>query len=116
MKLLLDENLSPLHGRALRELGHDVVSIVELGFSGADDQAVRQTANEQGRILTTLDRDFGNVVRYPPGETPGVILLRLHPATEADVNSLLRSAVTRLSNVPLKGKLAVVDKEKIRLR
>jgi predicted nuclease of predicted toxin-antitoxin system len=37
VKFLLDENLSPLHGRTVRSLGYDAVSVVELGLSGADD-------------------------------------------------------------------------------
>lgn len=33
MRLLLDENLSPQHARTLCSLGHDAVSIVDLGRS-----------------------------------------------------------------------------------
>ena len=60
MKFLLDENLSPLHARTLRALGHDALSVVELGLSGADDSVVRHAAIQAGRILVTLDGDFPN--------------------------------------------------------
>ena len=73
MKLPLDENLSPLHARTLRVLGHDAVSVVECGLSGADDPVVRAYAIEGGRILVTLDADFANVLRYSPADSPGVI-------------------------------------------
>ena len=73
MKFLLDENLSPLHARTLRALGHDAVSVVELGLSGADDPVVRDVAIRQERILVTLDADFANVLMFPPSETPGVV-------------------------------------------
>ena len=69
MKFLLDENLSPLHARTVRDLGHDAVSVVEIGLSGADDLDVRAAAIEQERILVTLDADFANVLRYPPAGT-----------------------------------------------
>ncbi len=116
MKLLLDENLSPLHTRALRELGHDAVSVVECGLSGADDSVVRAFAIENGRILVTLDADFANVSRYPPSNTPGVIRLKVHPATEGAIDVLLRSTILRLARMNLDGKLVVADPKRIRIR
>jgi predicted nuclease of predicted toxin-antitoxin system len=74
VKFLLDDNLSPLHARTLRALRHDAVSVVELGLSGAADLVVRAAAIEAGRVLLTLDADFGNVLRYPPAAIRGVIL------------------------------------------
>lgn len=116
MKFLLDENLSPLHARILRELGHDAVSVVELGLSGADDSVVRTSAIEDGRMLVTLDADFANVLRYPPSGSPGVIRLRIHPATEAAIDELLRSTILRLAGMGLEGKLVVSDPKRIRIR
>lgn len=97
MKLLLDENLFSAPRAHPSRLGHDAVSVVELGLSGADDPVVRASAIEGGRILITLDADFANVLRYPPSSTPGVVRLRLHPATEAAIDSLLRSTILRWS-------------------
>jgi predicted nuclease of predicted toxin-antitoxin system len=116
VKLLLDENLSPLHARTLRELGHDAVSVVELGLSGADDSVVRASAVEGGRILVTLDADFANVVRYSPSDTPGVIRLKVHPAMEGAIDALLRSTILRLTGMSLVGKLVVTDPKRIRIR
>jgi predicted nuclease of predicted toxin-antitoxin system len=116
VKLLLDENLSPLHARSLRELGHDAVSVVELGLSGADDSIVRVSAIEGSRILVTLDADFANVLRYSPSSSPGVIRLRIHPATEGSVDALLRSTILRLGAISLDGKLVVADPKRIRIR
>jgi predicted nuclease of predicted toxin-antitoxin system len=112
----VDENLSPLHACALRAVGHDAVSVRELGLSGADDPAVRTASIESGRILVTLDGDFANVLRYPPADTPGVIRLRLHPPTEEAIDAALRFAVSRLEPMSLEGKLVVVDERRIRIR
>ena len=116
MKLLLDENLSPLHANTLRQLGHDTVSVVESGLSGADDSVIRASAIKGDRILVTLDADFANVSRYPPAHSPGVIRLRIHPATEGAIDALLRSAIPRLVGLSLKGKLVVADSKRIRIR
>ena len=116
MKLLLDENLSPLHARTLRELGYDAASVVECGLAGADDSVVRAAAIEGGRIPVTLDADFANTLRYPPSDSPGVIRIRIHPATEEAIDALLRSAIPRLGGMSLDGKLVVADLKRIRIR
>lgn len=116
MKFLLDENLSPLHARTVRDLGHDAVSVVEIGLSGADDQDVRVAAIEQDRVLVTLDADFANVLRYPPAETPGIVRLRIHPAIEEAIDTMLRRAIPRIAEISVGGKLVVVDERRIRVR
>ena len=82
MKLLPDENLSPHQAATLREPGHDAIAVTEAGPSGEPDEKVRAFAIESGRILLTLDADFGNILRFPPAGTPGVIRLKIHPPTE----------------------------------
>ena len=116
MKFLLDENLSPLHAQALRVLGHDCVSVVEIGLGGAADSGVRDAAVESGRVLITLDGDFANMLRFPTTGTPGVIRLRIHPATEAAIDSVLRWTLDRLAGVDIEWKLVIVDGDKIRIR
>jgi predicted nuclease of predicted toxin-antitoxin system len=116
VRLLLDENLSPMHADTVRRLGHDAVSVLECGLSGADDTDVRAAAIEQRRVLVTLDADFGNVLRYPPAGAPGMVRLRLRPATEEAIDAMLRSAIPRVAEFDLSGKLVVVGERKIRIR
>lgn len=87
-----------------------------MGLSGVADPVVRAAAIEAGRILVTLDADFGNVLRYPPAATPGVIRFRLHPATEEAIDTALRWAVPRLAHMSLLGKLVIVGENRIRIR
>jgi rhodanese-related sulfurtransferase len=96
-------------------LGHDTVSVVEIGLSGADDPDVRAAAIGQDRILVTLEADFANVLRYPPAGTLDVVRLRLHPATEEAIDAMLRSAIPRLADLSVSGKLVVVGERKIRI-
>jgi predicted nuclease of predicted toxin-antitoxin system len=116
VKFLLDENLSPLHARTFRALGHDAVSVMELGFSGVDDSVVRDAAIKQERILVTLDADFANLLRFPTAGTPGVVRFRIHPAIEEAIDAAIRFAIPRLAEMNLAGKLVVVDERKIRIR
>jgi predicted nuclease of predicted toxin-antitoxin system len=116
VKLLLDENLSQLHAAELRSRGADAIGAVEAGLGGAPDPEVRQFAVKTNRILVTLDADFANVIRFPPAGTPGVMRLKVHPPTEQKIREAIRRGLFLLENLDLKGKLAVVDDTKIRVR
>ena len=116
MKLLLDENLSPLHSVELRTEGFDAVAVVECGLSGATDEQVLRFAVHNGRAIMTLDADFANVMRFPPEQTCGVIRLKVHPATEDKIRQTIRRALVFLQNIDIGGRLAVVDDDKIRIR
>ena len=116
MKLLLDENLSPSPAQRLRQAGHDAVAVRDIGLGGVNDTLIRQCAMEQQHILVTLDADFGHILRFPPVGTPGVIWLQPWPPTEFAVTTLLDSALLQLAEIPVDGKLVIVEPGRIRLR
>ena len=59
LKLYLDEDVTPLLARALRQRGFDVTSAVELGHVGWSDEEQLEYAVSEGRaILTHNIRDF----------------------------------------------------------
>ena len=39
-------------------------------LQGASDEEVFEVSVGEGRALVTLDRDLGQVLRFPPGEAP----------------------------------------------
>ncbi len=61
MKFLVDENAGRSIVRHLRSLGHDVVSIQEC-CPGIEDLEVCVRANWEGRIIITIDKDFGKLI------------------------------------------------------
>ena len=110
MRLLFDENLSILSARwAAATLAVDVLDARAAGLAGKTDREVRRFAIETDRVLVTLDADFGNLIRFSPSGTPGVIWLRPRPPTEANIRSILAKWLYRLREIDLHGKLAVVD-------
>ena len=117
MRLLFDENLSALTARwVAHALAIDVLDARTAGMAGKTDSEVRRFAIETDRILVTLDGDFGNLIRFSPVGTPGVIWLRPHAPTEANVRSILAKWLHRLSQLDLHGHLAVVEEDKLRIR
>lgn len=86
LRFYLDQCLRVEVAEALRREGHDVVRAAEVGQDRADDYQVMQRAILDGRILVTLDEHFGNWAVLPLTEHPGVIRLKIHPATHEKCN------------------------------
>jgi predicted nuclease of predicted toxin-antitoxin system len=116
VRLLLDENLSPRQAAILREQGHDAIAVLDIGLSGQPDEAIREHAVAENRVLLTLDVDFANIHRFPPAGTPGVIRLKIHPPTEATIQEQIAKAIAVLKDTPMEGCLAVSQGDVIRIR
>lgn len=67
MKVLLDACLSPLAKAYLESAGHDVISAADW-HEDPGDAAILARAHQEGRVLVTLDKDFGElgVLRQAP--------------------------------------------------
>jgi len=76
MRFLVDESAGPAVARGLRESGHEVLSVYEQ-LRGAQDDALIMKANQEGWILLTTDKDFGEKVYRERRPHKGVVLLRL---------------------------------------
>ena len=75
-KLLANENVGADVVTGLRDDGHDVTCIAEVG-PGSTDEVVLALALAESRVLLTFDKDFGELAfRHGQAATPGVILLR----------------------------------------
>lgn len=76
MRLLLDNNLSPMLVVTLSENGHDVAHVRELGLQRAADPDVLAAARQQRRVLVSADTDFGTLLARSGDAAPSVILIR----------------------------------------
>lgn len=70
MKIKVDENIGHNGIALLRRHGHDVMSVRDQGLGGAPDSAIYEACVAESRTLITLDRDFGQVPRFPPNKAP----------------------------------------------
>jgi hypothetical protein len=100
VRIKADENIGRSAVDILRRNNHDVTTVEEQGLLGAPDETIFHACTAEHRVLITLDRDFGQVRRFPPRQSAGIVVLefggpgsisRLH----ARVHEFLTLAATR---------------------
>jgi predicted nuclease of predicted toxin-antitoxin system len=114
MRFKLDENLPVETADVLRGCGHDALQARDQGLAGANDERLLQRCRQEARTLVTLDLDFANIRRYPPAESPGLVVLRLRSQSKPSVLAALGRLVEDLRPDLLPRRLCVVDDKTIR--
>ena len=114
MRLIVDENVSGTVIHALREQGHDVLSVKEEMRSESDETILRR-AQDEGRIVVTHDKDFGELAfRWRLQASCGVILLRLSGVSPENDNQRILKVMN--GEVDLRGHFTVVTDDLVRIR
>jgi predicted nuclease of predicted toxin-antitoxin system len=115
MKFLLDQDVYAATARFLGDLGHDVVPVAQIGLSQADDEDLLRTAQEQGRIFVTRDRDYGGLV-FVKALGAGVLYLRMLPSTQNLVHDELERVLKTYSEEELMKAFVVIEPDGHRFR
>jgi len=76
MRFKLDENLPNGAGELFQQNGYDTETVYEENLNGRPDNEIATVCKSEGKVLITLNKDFGNIQRYPPAEFPGTIVIR----------------------------------------
>ena len=115
MRFIADENFPLPSVKRLRSAGHDVSAVIR-DTPGAADDDIMSRAAQQGRIVLTFDRDFGELIFRPKLPVPpGVVYFRFDPLTpEQPADYLLRLLAT--SELSLEGRFTVVEIGQVRQR
>ena len=116
MKIKLDENLSRHLKDRLSEQGHDVSTALDEGLLGKVDIELGSAAKSEERMVFTLDLDFADLRKFPPGTHPGVVLFRPRSMGPLAVNQFAIRFAQQSELTELARCLAVVEPHRIRLR
>lgn len=116
MKFLADMGISLSVVRSLRNRGHDAVHLREGQWHRLSDEEILRKAEEEGRIVLTMDLDFGDLLAMGIRRFPSVILFRLYDETPASVTPKLFDVLAQCRNELAAGSIVVVEDTRYRLR
>jgi predicted nuclease of predicted toxin-antitoxin system len=117
VKLLLDQNLSPVLATLLGELGHDAVHVRTLGLSTATYDRIMAEAVAGGRVVVSADTDFGELLARTNSAKPSVVLLRRQEQRRAtQIAALIALNLPAVEDDLAAGAIVVFDDDRIRVR
>lgn len=108
LRLPLDQMLDEEVAGALRESGHDVVRVSEVGLACASDAEILQRAVGDGRMLITFDEHFGDWTVLPLSTHPGVIRIKSDPTTTHCVLTMLIPFLLKSADKDFRDQLVIV--------
>ncbi len=113
MRFLVDECVGPSVVRWLRENNHDASSAFE-DCRGWEDERILEKACTEGRIVVTVDKDFGDMIFRMKLPHRGIILLRSAYCGPSDKISMMKKVLS-LDESDLSGRFVVVTETAIRI-
>ncbi len=114
MKFLADESIEKPVVDWLRGQDFDVRYVTEITPSINDEEVIR-IANDEGRILITNDKDFGELVFRQSKIVLGVLLIRAINERASNKIRLVREVLEKARN-KLAGYFVVVNEAGIRMK
>jgi predicted nuclease of predicted toxin-antitoxin system len=113
-RLYLDQMFRVEVALALRGVNYDVVRASEVGQARSDDRQILQKAIFEDRILITLDEHFGDWAILPLKQHPGVIRIKVHPATSERIINLLLPFLSSHDQDQYKDHLVILSEKRVK--
>ncbi len=116
MKLKLDENFGSRTKQLLVSAGHDVETVSDELLNGTSDQNLYKVCCNEQRCLITFDKDFADVISFPPQQTKGIVVIRLprNPSLQL-LENLILQFLRALKQMPVEKQLWIVEVNRIRV-
>jgi predicted nuclease of predicted toxin-antitoxin system len=116
VKFKLDENIPATVAELLAHAGHDAQTVAREGLKGSNDAAVLQAAQSESRLLLTLDKGIADLRSHQLSEEGGVVVFRLADESAPRINQAVRRILDGGGFEKMRGCLAVVRENRIRIR
>jgi predicted nuclease of predicted toxin-antitoxin system len=116
MRFLADMGVSIRSVKWLRDTGHDIIHLSEVGLHCLPDEEVFNKALEEQRIILTMDLDFSQILAVNKANLPSIVIFRLNDERSENVNTKLSELLNRYSNELAIGVIVSVGDYSIRLR
>lgn len=116
IKILADECIHTDLVLALRQENFDILTVKESGLTGSDDATIYQKAEENGRILLTYDRGFGDIFRFNIFKGSGIIIILISQMSKQEIINITLAYFNLIKSTDIGGKLIIIGKHKIRVK
>ncbi|MBW4613424.1 MAG: DUF5615 family PIN-like protein [Desmonostoc vinosum HA7617-LM4] len=116
MRFLADMGISPRTVSWLKSAGYDAIHLVEEGLEKLPDAEILVKARIEGRILLTVDLDFGYLLAVSGETLPSIILFRLGNESYEVINARLAEALNRFEIDLIAGAIISVSNSAFRMR
>ena len=116
MKFKLDENFGTRTQQLFRAAGHDVQTVRDEGLQGGSDQYLYEVCCTEQRCLVTLGLDFADIIRFPPNQASGIVVIRVprNPSLSL-LEKLIRQFSQMLTRMSVEKQLWIVEVGRIRV-
>ncbi|MBW1702476.1 MAG: DUF5615 family PIN-like protein [Deltaproteobacteria bacterium] len=114
LKFLVDIGVSKKVEEYLVEQGYDTKTVRAIDTRMSDQEIIRLAASE-GRMVITMDKDFGELVYHSAMKHCGVLLLRLEDATGLVKLEVVRDILESYSD-QIKNHFCVYQNNRFRIR
>lgn len=113
MKVLLDSCVWNGARAEIAAAGHDVVCVGDWGADPGDAEILR-TAYLEGRVLVTLDKDFGELATVKGARHAGI--MRLTGFRARDQGPVVAQILSQYGQDLREGALVTVEPDRVRIR
>ena len=118
MHFLIDADMPRSTAALLASYGHVSTDVRDIGMARAKDPEIAHHARDKKLCLLTGDWGFGDIRIYPPQDYCGIVIVGVPDATgPAEILDVVQTLLDQpVVIAALPGRLAIVEKHKIRLR
>jgi predicted nuclease of predicted toxin-antitoxin system len=117
MKVLVDEDLPRSLSKALQSAGIETRHVLDLGLRGESDDVIYARSITDGSVLLTADLGFGNPVRFPLTNQPGIVIARFpNEIPTSSLNAMIAGALRELEDAEVRGALVLIEPGRVRIR
>ncbi|MCP4667134.1 MAG: hypothetical protein GY849_12290 [Deltaproteobacteria bacterium] len=114
LTFLVDVGVGKKVEEYLEKHGYDTKAVRAIDTQMSDQNIIR-LASSEGRMVITMDKDFGELVYHSEMKNCGVLLLRLEDAIGSEKLQVVSSILEKYSD-QMKNHFCVFQKGKFRIR
>ena len=116
MRFLIDQDVYQFTIEFVKDLGHEVIPVKDVGLATASDEKILAYALNHKLILVTRDNDYGALVFLTHKKHHGVIFLKIEPRYVGIVHDELKRVLRKYSKEKFINSFIAVEPGRHRIR